>query len=118
MAGTDASSRAGRLRTVVVDGDAERLRLLDCLPHEVGQSEDVVPSVYAILKIVPEGNAQLPTGLLQAEKSIAATAKYIADFDRIRKGSRSPKAIAAAMKKIYPHLALPVILDITAAGAL
>src|SRR4030042_993739 len=54
------------------------LCLLGGLPNEVGQSEDVVPSAYAILKVPPERNAQLPAGLLQADKSIAATAAQLA----------------------------------------
>ena len=56
----------------------DRLRLLGRLPHEVRQVKDCMHSAYAILKILPEGYAQLPAGLLQADKSIAAASARFA----------------------------------------
>src|SRR3989339_1684850 len=57
----------------MASANVERLRLLGRLPHEVGQGEDVMHAAYAILKVLPEGHAQLPAGLLQADEGVAAT---------------------------------------------
>jgi len=51
----------------------DRLRLLGRLPHQLGQGKDFMRSAYAILKVPPKGYAQLPAGLLQADKGVAAT---------------------------------------------
>ncbi len=45
--------------------------------NQVGERRDVVEAVYAILKITPEGNAQLPAGRLQAQKGVPATAACV-----------------------------------------
>ena len=50
----------------------DRLRLLGRLPHQLWQGKDFMRSAYAVLKIPPEGHAQLPAGLLQADKGVAA----------------------------------------------
>ena len=49
------------------------LCLLGRLPHKVGQGENFMRFAYAILKVLPERYAQLPAGLLQADKGVAAT---------------------------------------------
>ena len=48
-----------------------RLRLLGRLLHQLRQGKDFMRSAYSILKIPPEGYAQLPAGLLQADKGVA-----------------------------------------------
>ena len=53
-------------------GEREGLRLLRRLAEKMRHREDCVQSAYAILKILPEGNAQLAAGLLQADEGVTA----------------------------------------------
>src|ERR1035441_5227461 len=62
----------------MASASVERLCLLGHLPHQLGQGEDFMHSAYAIPKILPEGNAQLSTSLLQADKGVAATPAQLA----------------------------------------
>src|ERR1700693_441863 len=50
--------------------------------NQIGQVRDLVETPYAIPKITPEGHAELPTGRLQAEKSIPAAPARVAPRSR------------------------------------
>ena len=54
------------------DGSFGR-RLLGFLADHVGQTRESAQSGDAVCQIVPEANAQLPTGFLQAGEGISAT---------------------------------------------
>ena len=77
-----------------------RLRLLGRSPHEVRQGKDFMHSAYAIPKILPEGNAQLSTSLLQADKGVAATPAQLAP----RAGADLP------LLRPFPNVALREIV--------
>jgi len=49
--------------------------------------------------------------------ALAATAKYIQDFQRTVSASRSADDVVKAMTASYPALALPIILEISAKAA-
>src|ERR1017187_4569030 len=70
MAASRLTGDAGREKAIRCR--LNRLRLLGRLPHQFRQGKDFTRSAYAILKIPPEGYAQLPACLLQTDKGVAA----------------------------------------------
>jgi hypothetical protein len=56
----------------------DRLRPQGRPPNQLRQSNDFRRFAYAILEILPEGYAQLPAGLLQADKGVAAAPAQLA----------------------------------------
>src|ERR1039457_2397682 len=65
----------GRLRCLrgAWGGRFLRRRLLDFLADHVGQTRESAESGDAVFQIVPEANAQLATGFLQAGEGVSAT---------------------------------------------
>src|SRR5450631_177817 len=68
-------------------GGSRRVRLCSrgfCSPssNQFSQGRDIVETPYSILKITPEGYAELPTGRLQAEKRIPAAPAQVASRPR------------------------------------
>ena len=53
--------------------EVERLRLSGSLANEIGQRRDFLLSEYAIVKVAPEGDAQLVAGFLQADEAVTIT---------------------------------------------
>ena len=98
MVTSKPTNGAGQMATMRYHLD--RLCLLGHLPHEVRQGKDFMHSAYAILKIPPEGYAQLPASLLQADKGVAASPAQFAP----RAGADLP------LLRPFPNVALREIV--------
>src|SRR3989441_5228834 len=97
-------------------GDSGSGALLGSPLNQLPQGKDTTPSVYAILKKLPERNTQLATRLLQAQEAVPAAAAQVAsragtDLARLRPLPHIPlhQIVLQRQVRVLQQLDLPVV---------